>query len=73
MLPIGQLQLDIHAREGRENFEYFSRWWAALEAAGLLPFWAELNLVYINIVRGARPELAEYPFINIRGDHALVN
>jgi len=54
MLPIGQLQLDIHAREGRENFEYFSRWWAALESAGLLPFWAEPNLdVHQNCARHA--------------------
>ncbi|KAH9069679.1 hypothetical protein EDB83DRAFT_384626 [Lactarius deliciosus] len=73
VLPVGQLQLEIHAREGHENFEYFARWWAALEAAGLRPFWTEPNLVYINLVRGVRPELAEYSFINIRGNHALVN
>ena len=59
MLPVGQLQLEIHARNGRENFEYFARWWATLEAAGLRPFWTEPNLVYVNIVRGVRPELAE--------------
>ncbi|KAH8983446.1 hypothetical protein EDB92DRAFT_2092794 [Lactarius akahatsu] len=53
--PIGQLQLEIHAREGRENFENFARWWTA----GLRPFWTESDLVYINIVRGARPELSE--------------
>ncbi|KAH9040701.1 hypothetical protein EDB85DRAFT_65656 [Lactarius pseudohatsudake] len=73
VLPVGQLQLEIYAREGRENFEYFARWWASLEAAGLRPFWTEPNLVYINLVRGVRPELAEYSFINIRGNHALVN
>ncbi|KAI0301032.1 methyltransferase domain-containing protein [Multifurca ochricompacta] len=71
--PVGQLQLEIHARDGREHFESFSRWWASLEAAGLRPFWTEPNLVYINLVRGVRPELAEYSFINIRGNHALVN
>ncbi|KAH9164265.1 hypothetical protein EDB89DRAFT_2141491 [Lactarius sanguifluus] len=66
--PVGQLQLEIHAREGRENFEYFARWWAA----SLRPFWTEPNLVYItNIVPSVRPELSEYPFINIRGNHAL--
>ncbi len=59
VLPVGQLQLEIHARDGKENFEHFARWWATLEAAGLRPFWAELNLVYINIVSGVRPELAE--------------
>ncbi|KAH9048310.1 hypothetical protein EDB84DRAFT_1605723 [Lactarius hengduanensis] len=64
---------EIYAREGRENFEYFARWWASLEAAGLRPFWTEPNLVYINLVRGVRPELAEYSFIDIRGNHALVN
>ncbi|KAH8988081.1 hypothetical protein EDB92DRAFT_2104791 [Lactarius akahatsu] len=69
VLSVGELQLEIHAREGHENFEYFARWWAA----GLRPFWTEPNLVYINLVRGVRPELAEYPFINIRGNHALVN
>ncbi|KAN0138445.1 hypothetical protein V8E53_003908 [Lactarius tabidus] len=72
-LPVGQLQLEIHACDGRKNFEYFARWWAALEAAGLRPFWTEPNLVYANLVRGVRPELAECWFINIRGDHALVN
>ncbi|KAH8999882.1 hypothetical protein EDB86DRAFT_616296 [Lactarius hatsudake] len=56
--PIGQLQLEIPAREGREKFEYFARWWAA----GLRPFWTEPNLVYINIVPSARPELSEVCF-----------
>ncbi|KAH8983432.1 hypothetical protein EDB92DRAFT_1890480 [Lactarius akahatsu] len=44
--PVGQLQLEIHAREGRENFKYLARWWTA----GLRPFWMEPNLVYINIL-----------------------
>ncbi|KAH9040718.1 hypothetical protein EDB85DRAFT_67873 [Lactarius pseudohatsudake] len=73
VLPVGQLQLEIHAREGHENFEYFARWWASLEAAGLRPFWTGPNLVYINLVRGVRAELAEYSFINIRGNHARIN
>ena len=59
VLPVGQLQLEIHARDGRERFDYFVKWWASLEATGLRPFWTEPNLVYINIVRGAAPELAE--------------
>ncbi|KAH9025475.1 hypothetical protein EDB84DRAFT_398331 [Lactarius hengduanensis] len=46
VLPVGQLQLEIHAREGHENFGYFACWWA-----GLRPFWTEPNLVYINLVR----------------------
>lgn len=59
VLPVGQLQLEIHASDGREKFESFSRWWATLEAAGLRPFWTEPNLVYVNIVRGSAPGLSE--------------
>jgi hypothetical protein len=72
-LPVGQLQLEIHAWNGRERFDYFVNWWESLEAAGLRPFWTEPNLVYLNIVPGARPGLTEYSFINIGGNHALVN
>ncbi|KAI0047900.1 hypothetical protein FA95DRAFT_1518257 [Auriscalpium vulgare] len=73
LLPFGQLQLEIHAREGHEDFPYFVNWWRELEAAGLRPFWTEPNLVYINLVRGVKPELAEYSFMNIRGNHALIS
>jgi hypothetical protein len=59
LLPIGQLQIEIHAREGHERFDYFARWWESLEAAGLRPFWTEPNMVYVNFIRGVRPELAE--------------
>jgi hypothetical protein len=59
VFPVGQLQLEVHAREGHERFDYFVKWWASLEAVGLRPFWTEANVVYVNIVRGAAPELAE--------------
>jgi hypothetical protein len=59
LVPIGQLQIEIHAREGHERFDYFARWWESLKAAGLRPFWTEPNMVYVNFVRGVRPELAE--------------
>jgi len=72
-LPVGQLQLEIHALHGHERFDFFINWWESLEAAGLRPFWTEPNLVYINIMRGVGPELTEYAFMNIRGNHALVN
>src|SRR5712691_9109608 len=62
-LPIGQLQIEIHAREGHERFDRFARWWASLEGAGLRPFWTEPNMVYVNVVHGARPELAEVMFL----------
>ncbi|KAI0075649.1 hypothetical protein K474DRAFT_1676216 [Panus rudis PR-1116 ss-1] len=75
VLPIGQLQIEIHARPGsggHENFANFKIWWEKLESVGLRPFWTEPNLVYINLVH-ARPDLSEYSFMNIRGDHALVS
>ncbi|KAH9949115.1 methyltransferase domain-containing protein [Amylocystis lapponica] len=73
-LPIGQLQLEIHARSSEyASFPVFKRWWEKLEAAGLRPFMAEPNLVYVNLVRGVPPDLAEYSFMNIRGEHALVS
>jgi hypothetical protein len=68
-LPIGQLQLEIHARDGRERFDYFNHWWMTLEAAGLRPFWMEPNLVYVNIVRGALPELSE---VRSRSDFLMI-
>jgi len=74
-LPFGQLQIEIHARqfENWENtFPEFLKWWERLEKAGLRPFWTEPNLVYANINRGTAPDLAEYSFINIRGDHDLI-
>jgi Methyltransferase FkbM domain len=64
VLPVGQLQLEIHASGGHERFEYFNSWWESLEAAGLRPFWTEPNLVYINIARGVPPGLAEVCFFS---------
>ena len=60
-LPIGQLQLEIHAQPNVafSDFSAFKRWWERLEKAGLRPFFSEPNLVYINLVRGVRPDLSE--------------
>lgn len=60
-LPFGQLQLEVHVRDN-SPWTYFPRfllWWEKLEKAGLRPFWTEPNLVYVNLVRGVRPDLAE--------------
>ncbi|THG93611.1 hypothetical protein EW026_g7672 [Hermanssonia centrifuga] len=74
VLPIGQLQLEIHAWGANgASFAKFKKWWESMESAGLRPFWTEPNLVYVNLVRGARPDLAEYSFMNIRGKHALTD
>jgi hypothetical protein len=59
-LPFGQMQLEIHAREPPyDTFAGFLGWWEMLEKAGLRPFWTEPNLVYLNLVKGALPNLVE--------------
>lgn len=60
-LPFGQLQLEIHVfpDDKRNEFTAFRSWWEKLEAAGLRPFFTEPNLVYLNLYRGARPDIAE--------------
>ncbi|KAL6303533.1 methyltransferase domain-containing protein [Sparassis latifolia] len=75
VLPIGQIQIEIHARTDTDygTFSAFKGWWEKLEAAGLRPFWTEPNMVYVNLIRGARPDLVEYSFMNLRGNHALVS
>jgi len=71
-LPIGQLQLELHAWDDYDKFAFFHDWWTSLEVAGLRPFWTEANLVYVNYNPGGKPKLAEYSFINIHGNHSLV-
>ena len=60
-LPFGQLQLEVHVYGGSEwqDFPKFLKWWEKLEEAGLRPFFSEPNLVYVNLVRGVRPDLIE--------------
>ena len=60
-LPFGQLQLELHVFDNMpwNHFSKFLQWWEKLEIAGLRPFWTEPNLVYVNLVRGVRPDLAE--------------
>lgn len=69
-LPFGQLQLEVHVWGKR--FEEFLGWWERLEAAGLRPFWTEPNLVYQNYNKQASSDLAEYSFLNIRGDNVFI-
>lgn len=68
-LPFGQLQLEIHAWD--RKFEDFLKWWQTLEVAGLRPFWTEPNLVYVNYQTEGKPHLAEYSFLNIKGDNVF--
>ena len=68
MLSISQLQIELHARpgSGHETFAAFNSWWESLEAVGLRPFFAEPNLVYVNLVRGVRPDLVEVSTEEVR-------
>ncbi|KAJ7935562.1 methyltransferase domain-containing protein [Mycena leptocephala] len=69
-LPFGQLSLEIHL--WNLSFAEFLTWWESLEAAGLRPFWTEPNLVYQNYNRGGTTDLAEYSFLNIKGDNVFI-
>jgi len=77
-LPIGQLQIELHPRESEEisreysSFSGFLSWWEKMERLGLRPFWTEPNLVYVHLTGSRRPDLTEYSFINIRGNHELI-
>ncbi|KAH9048309.1 hypothetical protein EDB84DRAFT_1457282, partial [Lactarius hengduanensis] len=51
-LPIGQLQIELHARDDYGNFDFFHDRCAALEAAGMRPFLTKSNLVYVNYNTG---------------------
>ena len=65
-LPIGQLQLELHAWDDYGKFDFFHDWWTSLEVAGLRPFWTEANLVYVNYNPGGKPKLAEVGIIEPR-------
>jgi hypothetical protein len=65
-LPIGQLQLEIHAQGDRGRFEYFLKWWESLEAAGLRPFSFEPNLLHLTGRECAKPEVVEVRCFQLR-------
>jgi hypothetical protein len=58
-LPIGQLQLEIHAQGDHARFDSFLKWWESLEATGLRPFSFEPNLLHITGRECAKPEVVE--------------
>ncbi|EKM48925.1 uncharacterized protein PHACADRAFT_265979 [Phanerochaete carnosa HHB-10118-sp] len=70
LLPFGQLHIELHVWGKR--FPDFLSWWELLEAAGLRPVMMEPNLVYVNYNRASGAELAEYTFLNIKGDNVFV-
>ncbi|KAF7297593.1 Methyltranfer-dom domain-containing protein [Mycena kentingensis (nom. inval.)] len=73
-LPFGQLEIEIHVgyRSDWNSLGTVDKWWSMLEEAGLRPFWTELNLLDVNFLRRG-PLVAEWSFMNIRGNHALVD
>ncbi|EPQ55518.1 hypothetical protein GLOTRDRAFT_121112 [Gloeophyllum trabeum ATCC 11539] len=70
-LPFGQLQLEIHL--WGKKFSEFLAWWTILEEAGLRPFMTEPNLVYQNYNKESNTELAEYSFLNVKGDNIFIS
>jgi len=69
-LPFGQLSMEIHLWD--KSFESFLGWWEMLEEAGLRPFWTEPNLVYLIYNKKGTPDLAEFSFLNVKGDNIFV-
>ncbi|KIY46177.1 hypothetical protein FISHEDRAFT_76018 [Fistulina hepatica ATCC 64428] len=69
-LPFGQLLMEIHV--WGKKFPEFLAWWELLEEAGLRPFWTEPNLVYQNYNKQSNSDLAEYSFLNIKGENAFI-
>ncbi|KZT67836.1 hypothetical protein DAEQUDRAFT_728602 [Daedalea quercina L-15889] len=70
-LPFGQLLIEFHV--WHQKFEEFLAFWEMLEGAGLRPFMSEVNLVYANYNRQSGVELAQYSFLNIRGDNVFIS
>ncbi|KAG0701652.1 methyltransferase domain-containing protein, partial [Suillus ampliporus] len=70
-LPFGQLIVELHAWD--KKFEDFLPWWEMLETAGLRPFMTEVNLIYQNYNRGKDTDLAEYSFINVKGNNIFIS
>ncbi|KAJ7868906.1 methyltransferase domain-containing protein [Mycena leptocephala] len=74
-LPFGQMQIEIHLNFAPTHINRvgtFDKWWTMLEDAGLRPFWTELNLLDVNVIRRG-PFVGEWSFINIRGKHPLID
>ncbi|KXN83207.1 hypothetical protein AN958_01721 [Leucoagaricus sp. SymC.cos] len=69
-LPFGQLQIELHL--WHKSFEEILEWWEILEEAGLRPFWTEPNLVYLNFNRESTSDLAEYSFLNVKGNNVFI-
>jgi hypothetical protein len=57
-LPVGQLELEIHAWNSLGDFAPFYSWWQLMEKAGLRPFWTEPNIVHVSHLRN-RPDVVE--------------
>ncbi|KAH9837615.1 methyltransferase domain-containing protein [Rhodofomes roseus] len=70
-LPFGQLLIEFHV--WHQKFQEFLAFWEMLEGVGLRPFMSEVNLVYANYNRQSGVELAQYSFLNIRGDNVFTS
>lgn len=73
-MPVGQMEIEIHAWADNGEFGKFLKWWEDLERAGLRPFFTEPNLPYVSHLR-TRPDLAEVriPSMHSSSMHTYAN
>ena len=67
-LPVGQLELEIHAWNERGDFAPFYAWWLLMERAGLRPFFTEPNIVHVSHLR-TRPDVVEVRTLSAHSGH----
>ncbi|KAK7006155.1 Methyltranfer-dom domain-containing protein [Favolaschia claudopus] len=72
-LPFGQLLLEVHIgwSEDMTTVGHFEKWFSRLEHAGLRPYYFEVSMLDVNVLR-VEPAVAYWSFLNVRGRHALV-
>lgn len=63
-LPVGQMEIEIHAWGAYTNFDVFNPWWDLLERAGFRPFWTEANLPHVSHSHNI-PDTAEVSFTHV--------
>ncbi|KAJ7757718.1 methyltransferase domain-containing protein [Mycena maculata] len=73
-LPFGQLLVKVHIGRSPDmtTVDHFGQWFEKLEWAGLRPYYFEISMLDVNTQRAA-PAVGYWSFMNIRGEHALLD
>ncbi|KAJ6462463.1 methyltransferase domain-containing protein [Mycena sanguinolenta] len=73
-LPFGQLiiTINIGLSDDMKTVGHFNDWFTKLECAGLRPYYFEVSMMDVNN-RRFEPSIVYWSFMNIRGQHALVD